>query len=776
MFDSVASTNWSCGTDSPGLSVGGIPPRGSEPVTSSSGGWIIAAAAAAAAVFGVDLLLPLGYAVPMLYVLPILLTGLLPGRQSTLLVVGGVLLLTWLGVPLSPGELTPEALTNRAMGSALLLAIGWLLFIHKESVLKITAAQQARDESEERFALAFRTSPHPIGITEVATGCCIEVNDACLQLFGFCREEVIGNTTLMLGIWPNPEDRDRLIERVKAGEPVRDLEFTFKTKSGDLRHIQVSSDLVELRGTLCLITIGNDITARKRVEDALRQVNETLEQRVVERTAALREAEERFRGIFQHAAEGIAVTDLEGRFVRCNAAYAAIVGYPEHELTTMQFSSLLHPEDRLRHMEYVRRLLSGEIPSFRVENRYHTKSDRNAWVQTHVSILRNDQGVPTHLLALVTDITKHKQMETVLRTVQARQHLLLTATPVVLYTCRITGSYGTTFISENVKEQLGYSAQDFTADAEFWLGHLHPDDRQWVLMNLVQALRQERQVQEYRFLHQDGTYRWLHDESRLLRDPAGVPVELVGFQIDITDQKLVEEELRRQQVELESLTAKLLAAQETERRRLARELHDDITQRLALLAIDLQSLRPVRPGSEESLIARVHRSGQMAEQIATDVQHMAHQLHPSLLEHAGLEEALYEHVEEFETRTGLKTNIQVRRLPIDLSLEHATCLYRVLQESLQNVRKHANATSVLVRLLGTKRGVGLCVHDDGRGFVHPPARGGKRMGIGIISMEERVGALCGTLRIKTKPGDGTEVHAWVPLDGCTVTTDGGASR
>lgn len=161
-------------------------------------------------------------------------------------------------------------------------------------------------------------------------------------------------------------------------------------------------------------------------------------------------------------------------------------------------------------------------------------------------------------------------METVLRTVQARQHLLLTATPVVLYTCRITGSYGTTFISENVKEQLGYSAQDFTADAEFWLGHLHPDDRQWVLANLVQALRQERQVQEYRFLHQDGTYRWLHDESRLLRDPAGVPVELVGFQIDITDQKLVEEELRRQQVELESLTAKLLAAQETERRRLAR--------------------------------------------------------------------------------------------------------------------------------------------------------------------------------------------------------------
>ncbi|MFY4729859.1 PAS domain S-box protein, partial [Nitrospira sp. BLG_2] len=102
-------------------------------------------------------------------------------------------------------------------------------------------AEVAVRENEERFAKAFRTSPHPIGITEVATGRCLEVNDACLQLFGFRREEVIGSTTLMLGIWPNQEDRARLIQRVQAGEPVRNLEFSFKTKSGGLRHILVSS-------------------------------------------------------------------------------------------------------------------------------------------------------------------------------------------------------------------------------------------------------------------------------------------------------------------------------------------------------------------------------------------------------------------------------------------------------------------------------------------------------------------------------------------------------
>src|SRR6185437_713074 len=137
-------------------------------------------------------------------------------------------------------------------------------------------AQEALRESEERFAKAFHTSPHPIGITEAATGRCLEVNDACLQLFGFRREEVIGNTTLMLGLWLNQEDRARLVEQLQVGRPVRNLESSFKTKMGDVRHILVSSDLAELNGTLCLVTVGNDITERKRAEAKLHESEERL--------------------------------------------------------------------------------------------------------------------------------------------------------------------------------------------------------------------------------------------------------------------------------------------------------------------------------------------------------------------------------------------------------------------------------------------------------------------------------------------------------------------
>ena len=204
-------------------------------------------------------------------------------------------------------------------------------------------------------------------------------------------------------------------------------------------------------------------------------------------------------------------------------------------------------------------------------------------------------------------------------------------------------------------------------------------------------------------------------------------------------------------------------AQETERRRLARELHDDLTQRMATLAIDLHGIRSVTPESEAFWVAGVHKAGKLAEEITTDLQRLAHRLHPSLLEHVGLLAAVEEHAEEFEARTCLKTTVVARRLPAALFIDHATCLYRVLQESLQNIRKHADASSVLIRLMGTKRGIGLCVRDDGHGFDRLSTSVGRLKGLGLISMQERVEALQGTFRIKTKPGDGTEVHAWVPL-------------
>ena len=144
-------------------------------------------------------------------------------------------------------------------------------------------ADEVLRSSEERFTKAFRASSHLIGITEIHTGHCIEVNDTCLKLFGYRREEVIGQSTVTLGLWPRQEDRDRLIETIKADGMVRNLEQSFTTKSGEIRQIVISSDLVQINGIPCLLTVGHDVTERTRMEEALRQREHDLRMAIEER-------------------------------------------------------------------------------------------------------------------------------------------------------------------------------------------------------------------------------------------------------------------------------------------------------------------------------------------------------------------------------------------------------------------------------------------------------------------------------------------------------------
>lgn len=214
-------------------------------------------------------------------------------------------------------------------------------------------AEQALRESEERFSKAFRTSPHPIGITEVVTGRCVEVNDACLEAFGFRREEVIGNTTFLLGIWPKLEDRARVIERLKAGEPMRNMEFALKTKSGGFRHFLASADLAELNGVLCVVTVANDITDRKQAEEALRI------------------SEERFAKAFQASPHPVVISELDsGLIVEANEAAWQLFGYHKEEstgCTTFEIGLWHSVEERARYFELLRQ--QGSIRNMEVQLR-----------------------------------------------------------------------------------------------------------------------------------------------------------------------------------------------------------------------------------------------------------------------------------------------------------------------------------------------------------------------------------------------------------------------
>ena len=144
-------------------------------------------------------------------------------------------------------------------------------------------AEEALSASEERFSKAFRSSPYPIGITDLETGACVDVNDAALTVFGFTREEVLGQSTFTLGIWPEPEARQQFIERVKDTGTVRNVEVPLKSKRGDVRRFLASTEVIVLNGRQCLVTIGTDITEQKRAEEALRRSEQAVRQAFEER-------------------------------------------------------------------------------------------------------------------------------------------------------------------------------------------------------------------------------------------------------------------------------------------------------------------------------------------------------------------------------------------------------------------------------------------------------------------------------------------------------------
>ena len=215
----------------------------------------------------------------------------------------------------------------------------------------------------------------------------------------------------------------------------------------------------------------------------------------------------------------------------------------------------------------------------------------------------------------------------------------------------------------------------------------------------------------------------------------------------------------RAEREAEHLAGRLVTAHEDERRRLARELHDDVTQRLAGLAIEAAELEGRAKSTPNGAAAHSIREGLV--ELGEDVHGLSYRLHPSVIEDLGLVEALRIECDRVASQGPLRVNFDCGAVPKRLTADAALCLFRVAQEALRNVERHAGAESVKVSVMGKDGGVALVVHDDGAGF--DASRKRKRPSLGLASMRERVRLLGGRLDINSAAGNGTSLFAWVPL-------------
>jgi len=318
---------------------------------------------------------------------------------------------------------------------------------------------------------------------------------------------------------------------------------------------------------------------------------------------------------------------------------------------------------------------------------------------------------------------------------------------------------GVMYIEDRLRDLCGVppDREEGLQVLEFWMEHLHPDDLKRVL-HMRQQLHDgavDRLSLEYRYLHPARGETWIqHLAGVASRNATGRAVATYGVLRDISQRKQVEDDLR-------NLSWRLIRAHEEERALLARELHDDVTQRLAMLAIDVGSAELATPDGPQAGLMRSVREG--LARLSEDVHTLAYQLHPSVLEELGLAEAIRAECERRIRQGRLDLSVDLDPLPAGVGKDAALCLFRVAQEALNNVVGHARAQTARITLRQMDGGLVLAIRDDGVGF--DPKSGGQGRSLGLVSMRERVRLVNGTFDIESAPGRGTGVVAWVPVRG-----------
>ena len=476
---------------------------------------------------------------------------------------------------------------------------------------------------------------------------------------------------------------------------------------------------------------------------------------------ALRQSELKYKEVFENTSDCIFTLDVtpEGRFkfADFNPAEEKAVGF-----TTAQVSGRLVEDVLARDLaervtaNYRRCVETGTTINYD-ETLALPIGDRH--FHTTLIPLRDDSGCIHRILGVARDITERVRSERALRESEERLRVALQAGKMYAHEWDVATDH--VVRSDEYINVLGLTPDDESLTRQQLAAKIHPEDREKFNAS-VASLTPEDPIAHtsYRALRSDGSVVWLEKIGRAYFGNQGKMVRMLGIVADITERKMAEDALS-------SISRKLIDVQEKERTRIARELHDHIAQRFVLLAVELEQIKQDLPASLAEAGQRIEQLRTRITEVSSDVQAISHNLHSSKLEYLGLVAAMKSFCKEFAEQQNVRVDFFPDNIPYRVPYETSLCLFRVLQESLQNAAKHSGGRHFEVQLRGASSEIHLSVRDAGCGFNAESARRGR--GLGLTSMEERLRAVNGTFFIESWPNHGTTIRAGVPLNSAAST-------
>jgi PAS domain S-box-containing protein len=490
-----------------------------------------------------------------------------------------------------------------------------------------------------------------------------------------------------------------------------------------------------------------------RLFDVLaRQAADLIERTLAE--DAVRESEEHFR-LAMNVASGVYTLDLNGLVTYVNPAAETMFGWTNAELIGRKMHDVTHykyPDGS----PFPASECSGlQVLQKGVELREHEdtfiRKDGSFFPVVYSASRLTTEGRTVGIVVGFRDDTQRREAERAVRQSEKRFRLMTDYAPVMVW---MSGPDKLSTYSN--RRSLEFTGRQLEAElGNGWMDSVHPDDITRCMETYTKAFDQRLTFEmEIRLRRHDGEYRWVLSRGVPMFNSDGSFAGYIGSAIDITERKLAEEALS-------TVNQKLIEAHEEESTRIARELHDDICQRLAMVSMRLGGLKQSLPASAADFTLEILAASQQIGNLASDIQALSHRLHPSRLEVLGLEAAAAGLCDELSHRHDVEIDVHFENVPTALPRDISLCLYRVLQEALQNAVKHSGSPRAQVSITVGVDNTNLTVEDSGVGFdPHDAMRGS---GLGLTSMKERLKLVGGQLSIHSERGRGTMIHALVPL-------------